>query len=131
MAEQQTGKIITPPHVYLERHELETASVFADLGKDVEFLKPSRTRGAKTPDIIMDGLLWEMKSPTGNGKKTVEKQLQRAGKQSKHIIFDARRTALTDEYIEKEIRRQLLLSRSLKQVILITKTAQTVAIKRK
>ena len=34
---------------------------------------------------------WELKSPKGKGKNNIERQLQTGLKQSKNIIFDARR----------------------------------------
>ena len=124
------GKILLPPHYYPEQHELETAGTLADIGYDIEFLRPSRTKGVHTPDIKMRGILWEIKSPTGNGKKTVEKQLQRAGRQSKNIVFDGRRSKLSDEYIEKELRRQYRLSQSIKRLVFIDKMNRCIDIKR-
>ncbi len=111
-------------------HELETAAAFLARGFDVEFIVPSRTKGSKTPDVMIDGVLWEMKSPTGNGKKTVEKQLQRAGKQSKNIIFDGRRTDLDDASITRELQKKFSLVRSIKRIILVKKDSTLVDFKR-
>lgn len=88
---RQPGKTVIPYGVLPELHELQTAAVFLAQGFDVEFIVPSRTRGSKTPDVMIDGVLWEIKSPLGHGKKTVEKQLQRASKQSKN---NCRRSSL-------------------------------------
>lgn len=128
--DKRTGKIIIPMGVRPESHELDTADVFLAAGFDVEFIAPSRTKGSKTPDVKINGVLWEIKSPLGSTKKTVERQLQRAGKQSKNIIFDSRRTKLDDTYIEKEVRRQLNLSKSIKIVIFIKKDSTKIDIKR-
>ncbi|MCA9301142.1 hypothetical protein H6801_01330 [Candidatus Nomurabacteria bacterium] len=128
---RKNGRTIIPLGVFPEMHELETAAVFLAQGFDVEFLLPSRIKGIRTPDVKIDNILWEIKCPTGSGKKTVEKQLQRASGQSKNIIFDSRRTKLVDTYIEKELRKQLKLSRSFKKLILITKEGIRLDIKRK
>lgn len=128
---RKNGRTIIPLGVFPEMHELETAAVFLAQGFDVEFLLPSRIKGIRTPDVKIDNILWEIKCPTGSGKKTVEKQLQRASGQSKNIIFDSRRTKLDDTYIEKELRKQLKLSRSFKKLILITKEGIRLDIKRK
>ncbi len=124
------GKTIIPFGVFPEMHELETAAAFLARGFDVEFIVPSRTKGSKTPDVMIDGVLWEMKSPTGNGKKTVEKQLQRAGKQSKNIIFDGRRTDLDDASITRELQKKFSLVRSIKRIILVKKDSTLVDFKR-
>lgn len=130
MMNKKNGKTIIPLGVFPEMHELETAAVFLGQGFDVEFLVPSRTKGVRTPDVKINGMLWEMKCPTGSGKKTVEKQLQRASGQSKNIIFDSRRTRLDDEYIEKELQKKFELVRSIKRLVFITKDNATIDLKR-
>lgn len=121
---KQHGKIIVPPGVIPEKHELGTASYFAALGKDVEFLSPSRTKGLKNPDILMDGILWEMKCPIGNGKRTLLTCLQRASKQSNNIIIDLRHTSLKTDYCHSVLLREFNLRSSVKRLVLITKSEQ-------
>lgn len=112
-----------------EKHELEIAVIFLAMGKDIEFLKPSRIKGAKTPDIVMDGIAWEMKSPTGNKSYTIEEQLRRASKQSPYIIIDTRRTLLLDTKIEKQIYNYLKKSQIIKKVLVINKNSKILDIK--
>ena len=64
----------TPP----EKHEFEMAKYFAELGKNITFLKPSSIPGNHTPDIRMEGVEWEMKCPFGNGKRTIEDNFRKA-----------------------------------------------------
>jgi Contact-dependent growth inhibition CdiA C-terminal domain len=130
ITKRTSGKSIIPFGVFPERHELETAAIFLKQGLDVHFILPSRTKGSKTPDVMIDGVLWEMKSPTGSGEKTIEKQLQRAGKQSKYIIFDGRRTILGDAVIENELQKQFKLARSIKRIILIKKDGSRIELRR-
>ena len=51
-----------------EKHEFDTAKYFAAMGKNIKFIKPSTIEGSHTPDILMDGFEWEIKSPQGNSK---------------------------------------------------------------
>ena len=71
-----------------------------------------------------------MKSPTGSTNKTIERQLQRGGKQSRNIIIDGRRTKLEDEVILKELAKKFKLVRSIKRIIFITKDSKIIDFKR-
>jgi len=55
----------------------------------------------KTADIVMFGVLWEIKSPIGASKSTISNQFQVASRQSRNVVIDTRRTALEYEQIEK------------------------------
>ena len=73
--------------------ELEVVEVLIAHGvakESVKFLKPSRTKGAKTPDILMDGVLWEIKSLEKLGKYTIEHALRAGLKQANNLIIDLR-----------------------------------------
>ena len=65
------GKI-TPNGVVLEAHENATVVYLTEQGYDVELIPPKQLKGARTPDLIMDNLEWEVKAPTSNGKHTIE-----------------------------------------------------------
>ena len=124
---EKTGKIDisqlnTPP----EKHEFETARYFAELGKDIVFLKPSSIPNLHTPDIRMDGVEWEMKSPTGNSKRTIETNLRNAAKQSHYIIFDLRRIQVSEKQCIAQLER-LFNSRSDIKRLLVIKKNKTLA----
>ena len=55
------SQLNTPP----EKHELDTAKFFSAMGKDVVFIKPSSIPNTHTPDILMDGVEWEMGKTPG------------------------------------------------------------------
>ena len=95
-------QLITPP----ERHELDTARFFSSLGKDIEFIRPSNIPGVYSPDIIMDGVEWEIKSPKGKGKRTIEKSYHKASLQAKNIIFDLRRINLPDRKCVAQLKKE-------------------------
>lgn len=85
---------------------------------DVEFIP--RTNH-KTPDFVIDGAMWELKSPTGTGKRNIERQLQAGIKQSKNIVFDARRSKIHITKIRRTLSYQFRLAKTIKRIILIDK----------
>jgi hypothetical protein len=112
-----------------EPHEIETARILARHFRcAVEFLIPIDDYKRKTPDIVMLGLEWEIKSLTGKSKKNVGSQFKRASTQSKRIVFDGRRTSISDAVIEKTIRFELAKRPSTKRLIFITKSAEVIEI---
>ncbi len=125
----QKGKLVIPYGILPEKHELETANIFMAVGKDVEFIAPSRTTRSKTPDVKIDGILWEMKSPMGKSKNTIFNAIRRAVKQSKYIIIDLRLTKITDDKAIKDLEISIAKVSSIKKVIIITKTKSIIELK--
>ncbi len=75
-----------------KNHELSAALILAYHFKaNVVFLRPEMK---KTPDIDVDGVKWEIKSPRGDGKKTIENNLRTARKQSQNIVIDLARSKM-------------------------------------
>lgn len=133
MERKRIGSILVPPGVIVDVHEKLAADYLATrLGNDVTFLKPDRRRGAKTPDIEMNRLRWEIKSPTGKSSRTIENNLRLALKQSSNIILDLRRMdgrVPTYKHL-KEVERQFTLARSAKWFIVITREGNHIDVKR-
>jgi hypothetical protein len=129
MLKPKTGKIIIPSGFYPEKHELATANVFTNMGKDVEFIAPIRTKGLSTPDVIIGGVIWEIKSPIGNGKRTLDDTIKRALKQSKNIIIDLRRSKLDDKQTVELLKKNEKLTKGVKRLIVVLKTSKTIDIK--
>ncbi len=111
------SQLNTPP----EKHELETAKYFSNLGKDVVFILPSNIPGVYRPDIKMDGIEWEIKCPQGKSKRTIEKNYHKAALQSKNIIFDLRRidlpekdciSQLEQEFYDKHTKRLYIIKKN-------------------
>jgi len=113
---EKAGRITYPYGYQPEPHELDTANVFAALGKDIEFIRPSRTQNSHTPDIMMDGILWEIKCPMGKHKKNIANVFRRAVKQSKYIIIDIRKIKISEEEAVTEVQRNAKLVKSLKKL---------------
>jgi hypothetical protein len=125
---KEEGRIVIPGVLVPEAHELMTAQILASQGWKVQFIVPDRLNGRRTPDVLINGVQWEMKCPTGASKSTVQAQLKRALRQSPNIIFDSIRTKLSDDYIQAELRRNLRLSRSIKRLIFISKRREFIEI---
>ena len=111
------SQLIVPP----EKHELKAARFFAELGYDIEFLPPSNIPGVHRPDILMQGIEWEIKSPQGKSKNTIQKNFKLALKQSHYIIFDLRRVNLSEDKCISEIEKQMSMRPYMKRLLIIRK----------
>lgn len=133
MTKKKIGTIIVPPGVFVNIHEKLAADFLASkLGKDITFLIPDRHRGIKTPDIEMDGLRWEIKSPSGKSPRTIENNLRAALRQSPSIILDLRRMdgRIPTKKHMAEVERQFTLAKSIKHIIVITRQDKHLDIRR-
>jgi hypothetical protein len=106
------------------RYELTAAQLLAEYFKsDIEFVSRSNH---KTPDFLINGIMLELKSPTGKGKHNIEHQMKGGVKQSGNIILDARRSKLHITKIRSTLRAQLEHRKAIKRLILIDKTKNIV-----
>ncbi len=110
-----------------KEHELSAALILAyHFKRDVIFLRPETK---KTPDIDIDGTKWEIKSPRGNSKKTIENNLRTARKQSENIVLDLARSKM---HYTRAIARAKFYIRTeahhIKRLKIITKTQQIIDI---
>ena len=111
--------------------ELDVACILVDHYRcDVVFIIPTYDYKRKTADIMMNGVEWEIKCPTGASKSTIGNQLRWGSKQSKSIVMDSRHTSLDYEEIEKRVKYEVLSKSSIKRVILINKTGKIVEIRK-
>jgi hypothetical protein len=125
------GKIIIPHGVIPEMPEMEVANLFTGLGKDIEFIKPHFIKGLRNPDIKMDGRIWEIKSPHGRNKGTIENLYKTVEKQSENIIFDLRHIGLDEKIAISKIKREFSMRRNkVKRIKIITKNAEVLDISR-
>ena len=60
---------------------------------DIVFLRPTPL---KTPDLLVDNQIWELKSPIGNSKNTIHNIFVTARRQSYNIIIDLRRCKMNE-----------------------------------
>lgn len=121
----KSGKII-PNGVSLEKHELNMVLVFTQLGYDVELIAVSSTPYSKTPDIIISGKAWEMKSPVGRSKSTLEHCFKKAAKQSENVIIDIRRTKIEEAAAISQLENLFQKSKRVKRLKMISKKGKVI-----
>lgn len=121
MLRMKKGKII-PNGVILEKHEYRTVLLFTEMGVDIELIPKSEKKGVHAPDIVMNGLRWEMKSPKGEGKYLMQNTIQKAVKQSRNVIVDLRRAKRSQERCLQELEKEFGSSKNLQKLKVITKS---------
>lgn len=115
------SELLVPPH----KHELQTARFFSEKGYDIKFIRPSNIPDNHRPDFCMKGIEWEIKSPSGKSKHSIEKRYAEAKKQSANIIFDLRRCGLSDTVSISTLEKQFYAHHS-KRLLIITKDGSLV-----
>lgn len=78
-------------------HEKSIAYIIADyFESDIIFL---RRYSSRTPDlyVLRTNLCWELKSPQGGGKHTIQNNLRSSDGQSENVILDLTSSKLSDE----------------------------------
>jgi hypothetical protein len=112
---------------YPEKFEISAAVILTrHFMHDVEFIHRA---GVSTPDIKIGNIRWEIKSPTGNGKRTIQHQIHRALSQSRNIVFDARRTKMHLTKIRSDLTRYAKETPAIKRLVLIGKDESVTVIK--
>ena len=126
----QKGKIIIEPGTNVWEHELRTADALAKAGFIVTFIKKSDIEFEKTADTLIDGFLWEFKSPTADKLKAIERNLKRGRWQSENIVFDSRRMKkIPDHVIEHEVRKQAYTIPRISRLLYVNKHGRIIDIK--
>lgn len=106
-------------NVRLEPHEERTVDFLREQGYDIELIPPSNSPKSKTPDLMMQGLAWEMKCPQGKSKATLENLVKKATKQSANIIIDLRNTKMDQGLAVKELMRRFNQITSIRRMIIV------------
>jgi hypothetical protein len=84
----------------------------------------------QTPDFLIKGKVWELKSPTGTGKNNIQRQLQEAHNQSVNVILDASRSKMHPLEIKRRAEHQFKIVKSVKRLIFVPKDGEPLEIKR-
>ena len=118
------GVVDRPPSAV----ELSAATILADHFKmDVHF--EARHGNLKTADFRIGGTLWELKSPLGRGKRTIQNNIRKANQQCANIVVDLRFCKINEEQAIQRVRYEVLRMTSIKKVLVITKGIRVLAIK--
>lgn len=121
MKQNNLSKIIIPigmkPHP--RQHEIDAAEALARYFKtDIEFVLTSER---KTADFLINGILWELKSPQGKGKNNIQRQLQLASHQSRNVIIDASRSKMHSSKVKRETIHQFMIIIAVERLLYISK----------
>ena len=121
--------VIVPESVFPKpsAREMSAAYILLDYFKsDIKFVPRSNQ---KTPDFIINGHHWELKTPTGTGKYNIQHLLHSAIQQSKNIIVDARFSKMHLARIVSELKRHsTLTTKGIENLIVITKAKKIIVI---
>ena len=121
------SELNTPP----EQAEFETAKYFAALGKDITFIRPSSIPNQHRPDILMDGVEWEIKCPVGDSKRTIENNMRKAIKQSHNVIFDLRHMGMSDSQCVSQLEQQFNKRSQLRRLFIIKRNGELLSYSKK
>ena len=123
------GSIIIPAGLDVWDHELKTAQVFAKHGYTVEFLIVNQGQRIKTADVLIDSIVYEIKSPKTDKLSAVERNLKRATKQSSNIIVDSRRMhKIHDTTIQGFLLQKLKHQRTIKKLLFVNRKHEIIDI---
>ena len=120
--------VIIPREVHPKPSAKEISAAYILLeyfGKDIKFV--ARNNG-KTPDFLIGGKYWELKSPTGDGKRNLQHTLSRALKQSQYIIIDTRFSKIHITKIKNYLTNEKQKNKQIKNLLLIDKQKNVIEI---
>lgn len=88
----------------------------------ITFLTPSRAKGSKTPDLLIDDAYWEIKSIDRLGKYTLEHALRAGLKQADNLVLDLRKLRVSfEKKASKEIEREYRKRKNWKGLIIVVR----------
>lgn len=94
-------------HVVLDysKHEKEVADLLAKkYGKDVRMVpRVTKPEKVKTPDYLIDGEKWDLKTLKSSGKNTFYNMTKNKKEQAQNFIFDISNLDVSDEWAEKQV----------------------------
>lgn len=129
MAKKTRGSIVIPAGLDVWDHELKTAQVFARSGYVVEFLITNQAQRMKTADVLVNGIVYEIKSPKTDKLSAVERNLKRAARQSENIIIDSRRMSkLHDITIQNCLLQKFKQQKTVKRLLFVNRKHQIIDI---
>ena len=126
MKKVKIGMVIIPDGADPWPHEKRVAKILAASGHCVEFIPES---GMKTPDIYLDGVMYEIKSPVSDKVDAVERNIVRALVKCQNIVFDSSRMKVRDYRIIGELIRIRKAGKGVKKLIFVNKQREVIDIK--
>ncbi|MGO1319923.1 MAG: hypothetical protein ACTII7_07750 [Galactobacter sp.] len=109
-----------------EPHEVIASQMLVNVGKHVRWRPEVKISGVKNPDIFMDDVIWDIKSPKGGGDNTVANQFSRAKKQANNLVLDLHRCALDDSEAIDSAERRFYGKKEFQRLIIIKKDGMVI-----
>ncbi|MCL2173706.1 hypothetical protein FWH58_00160 [Candidatus Saccharibacteria bacterium] len=129
MKKPKPGKIIEDPRANIRDHERRTARALANSGYTVEFIIASRIDGKKSADVLIDGMIFEIKSPITNKITQIEKNLKKANRQAQNIVIDSQRMKnFPDKKLTEWLKKYFVANKSIKILWQVTHDRKVVKI---
>ena len=123
---KQKGRVVIPADANPWPHEVQVAKILALAGHSVEFIPEANL---KTPDIYLNGTMYEIKSPITNNPKKIIRNVKRALEKCPNVIIDSSRVkGLRDDAIQRTLKNKVKDLVGLKNLIFINKRGQIVDI---
>lgn len=109
----------------LRYHEVNAILLLLDFfDTDIVCINPG---SGKTPDLRIKNIEWELKSPQGDGVKTIENIIKKAAKQSKNIVLDFSRIKMNGNQALSRTKYYLKNNKhGIKRLIIITKNHKVI-----
>jgi hypothetical protein len=108
-------------------HEIDAAFIIAEYFRaDVFFIQPGNF---KTPDFLVGGTRWELKSPTGGSSRTIKHSMRTARKQSDNLIIDLSRTKLHLYRALAHIKFYMEKPAHFKKILVVTKAGKVIVVR--
>jgi hypothetical protein len=108
-------------------HEESAAVILSKyFNADVYFIK---TSSRETPDVSIKGINWEIKSPQGDSRNNIQKNMREASHQSDNIVVDLRRSKLHQSRSIGYIKGFLSRPNKVRHALVITKSNKVLVIK--
>lgn len=127
---QGNGHITIASDTNVQPHELNTAQAIATSGFDVEFVRRTWGNRVTSADAVINGVVWEMKSPQASDRKALERNLRKASHQSPNVIIDSQRLkGASDAEIEKRLRSICPHIRAIRRLWFINRRRSIIDIK--
>ena len=120
--------VIIPKAVFPKPDKKEMSAAYSLLEyfkTDIKFIPRNN---CKTPDLLINKTEWELKAPTGSGKRNLQHTISRAIKQSKYIIIDARFSKIHISKIKSHLSTEIKKNKQIKRLLLIDKQKNVVEI---
>lgn len=99
----------------LHKDEVKASQwILKNFGGNISLKNESKEDGVHTADYLWDGLLWDLKTPDGNGKRTIDNQFKNISKQISDapggMIMDCSNLSFTNNEIIVMVSKRIRLN---------------------